>query len=270
MDTSIGFIGIGNMGGALARAAVRKLGSSCIQVCGKDPMKTAERAVALGCRTATAASIAAGCRYIFLGVKPQNMPEVLKEIAPVLSLRGDRFLLVTMAAGLSISQIAEMVGGKYPTIRIMPNMPAAVGEGMTLFACCPVITAEEKAEFLDLMSCSGKLEELPEKLIDAGSALSGCGPAFVFMFAQALADGAVACGLARDTAQRLALQTLLGSAKLALEDGRHPEALKDAVCSPGGSTIEGAAALEEGAFRALCMKAVRAAYDKTLALGNTK
>ena len=119
-------------------------------------------------------------------------------------------------------------------------------------------------EFTHAFSKAGELDMLPEPLIDAGCAVSGCGPAFVYMFIEALADGAVECGLPRDKAQKYAAQTLVGAAKLVLEGAGHPGALKDAVCSPGGTTIAGVHALEKGGFRALAMDAVKRAYDRTL------
>ena len=206
-------------------------------------------------------------RYLFLGVKPQMMADMLASIAPALRTRQDRFVLVTMAAGLSIARIQEMAGGAYPTIRIMPNTPASIGAGMILLSASAEVTAEEKAYFQTCMAGAGVLDELPEHLIDAGSAVSGCGPAYVDLFVEALADGGVACGLPRDKAQLYAAQMVLGSAKLILESGEHPGVLKDRVCSPGGSTIAGVQALEQGAFRAAAANAVIAAYQKTLELG---
>lgn len=260
----IGFLGCGNMGGALARAASQQ--TKEILLSNRTASKAAALAAELGCGTADNCTVAEACDLIFLGVKPQMMEELLSEIAPVLAKRTDRFLLVTMAAGLKISAIRRMVGVDYPVLRIMPNTPASIGAGMIL-TCSDGVTEEEKAAFFSAMKFSGQFDELPEHLMDAGSAVSGCGPAFVYPFIEALADGAVACGLPRDKAQRYAAQTLLGAAQLVLESNAHPGALKDAVCSPAGSTIQGVRALEKNGFRSAVMEAVIAAYEKTVALG---
>ena len=170
-----------------------------------------------------------------------------------------------MAAGLTCDTIRDMAGGDYPVIRIMPNTPCAIGKGVVQY-CGLGVEEEELAEFAALMAPAGLIDRVEEKLIDAASALSGCGPAFAYLFIEALADGAVACGLPRDKALAYAAQMLAGSAELALNSGKHPGALKDAVCSPGGTTIQGVRALEEGGFRAAAMNAVIAAYEKTLSL----
>jgi pyrroline-5-carboxylate reductase len=149
----------------------------------------------------------------------------------------------------------------------MPNTPVSVGAGVVLCAASENVTAEEREAFAAALVGAGGVDEIPEKLMDAASALSGCGPAFVDLFLEALSDGAVACGLPRDKALRYAEQTVLGSAKLALESGEHPAVLKDKVCSPGGSTIAGVRALEKGAFRAAAMEAVIAAFGRTKELG---
>ena len=148
----------------------------------------------------------------------------------------------------------------------MPNTPAAIGEGMILYACGEGVAKTEEKVFLDAMAGAGRFSPLPEKLIDAGSAVSGCGPAFVDLFIEALADGGVACGLPRAAAQEYAAQMVLGSARLLLESGKHPGALKDAVCSPGGTTIQGVRTLEEAGFRGAVMDAVIAAYEKNFDL----
>ena len=186
--------------------------------------------------------------------------------SPVLKRRKTPFVLVSMAAGLTIDALAEMAGVPCPIIRIMPNTPCAVGEGLTLYACSAEVTDAQEKAFLHLLSRSGALEPLSESLIDAGSAVAGCGGAFACLFLEALADGAVACGLPRDKAQRYAAQMLKGTAELALQSQQHTGALKDAVCSPGGTTIAGVRALEEGGFRAAAMSAVIAAYERTAAL----
>ena len=171
-----------------------------------------------------------------------------------------------MAAGLSIARIQEMAGEDFPVIRIMPNTPASVGEGMIQY-CSSNVTAEEEEAFRKIMAPAGRLDAVPENLIDAASCVSGCGPAWVYQFIEALADGGVACGLPRAKAQEYAAQMVLGSAKLVLESGQHPGALKDAVCSPGGSTIQGVRVLEEHGLRGAVMDAVLAAYDKTKEMG---
>ncbi len=193
------------------------------------------------------------------------MEAVLSEIAPVLAERRDRFLLVSMAAGLTLERIQEMAGGSYPLIRIMPNTPVSVGEGMVLYTCSPD-AEEDIRDFLDGCKAAGRFSRLPEQMMDAASAVAGCGPAFADLFLEALADGGVACGLPRDRAQEYAAQMLAGAARLVLESGEHPGRLKDAVCSPGGTTIQGVRKLEEGGFRGNVMNAVIAAYEKTLEL----
>jgi pyrroline-5-carboxylate reductase len=192
---------------------------------------------------------------------------VLAELSPALQARTDRFVLVSMAAGLTIGQIAEMAGTDCPVIRIMPNTPAAVGEGVVLYAASPAVTEEELARFSQALSGAGRLDALPEALMDAGSALSGCGPAFVCQFIEALADGGVECGLPRDKALLYAAQTVAGTARLMLATGQHPAALKDGVCSPGGSTIAGVHALERGGLRSAAMDGVCAAFQRTKELG---
>lgn len=262
----LGFIGVGNMGGALARAALRSLPGDCVGLAGRTPEKVKALAEELGCHAGSAAGVAKWGDFIFLGVKPQVMPELLAELRPVLAERRDRFVLVTMAAGLTIARIQELAGGDYPVIRVMPNTPASIGEGMILYTCGDGVTGEEERAFLEAMAEAGRFSALPEHLVDAGSAVSGCGPAFADLFLEALADGGVACGLPRVQALELAAQMLLGSARLALESGRHPGSLKDAVCSPGGTTIQGVRALEAAGFRSAVMEAVIAAYEKTLEL----
>ncbi len=260
-----GFLGTGNMGGALARAACRTLPSDQVFLANRTAEKAKALADELGCVVSDNKSVAENADFLFLGVKPQMMADLLTDIAPVLAARQSRFVLVTMAAGLAIADIRRMAGGDFPVIRIMPNTPASIGEGMVLYTCDGTTKPEEQC-FLDGMAGAGRLSPLPEKLIDAGSAVSGCGPAFVDLFIEALADGGVACGLPRASALEFAAQMVAGSARLVLESGKHPGALKDAVCSPGGTTIQGVRTLEEAGFRGAVMDAVIAAYEKTLDL----
>lgn len=267
MSAFFSFIGTGNMGGALARAAAQKLPASEILLANRTSAKAQALAQELGCRAGSNEDAAAQGKYIFLGVKPQMMRGMLEGIAPILKARTDRFILVTMAAGLTMAQISEMAMGDYPVIRIMPNTPCAVGAGVVLYDSNKNVTEQELNEFVDALSGAGMLDKLDEHLIDAGSAVAGCGPAFAALFIEALADGGVTCGLPRAKALRYAAQMLEGTARLMLTSGQHPGAMKDAVCSPGGSTIAGVHALEQGAFRAAAMNAVIAADRRNKELG---
>ena len=267
MKHTFGFIGTGNMGGALARAAAKAMDPKNIYLSNKPADIAEALAAELGCSAVSVEEATKNCGYIFLGVKPQMMGELLEEIAPVLAARNDEFVLVSMAAGVAMADIRAMAGGDYPVIRIMPNTPVAVGQGVILYDTTENVTQEAVQGFCGGMKCAGLLDQLPEKLIDAGSAVTGCGPAFACLFMEALADGGVACGLPRAKAMEYAAQMLLGTAALALESGKHPGQLKDAVCSPGGSTIAGVRALEQGGFRAAAMNAVEAAYHRTKELG---
>ena len=261
------FLGTGNMGGALVRAACRSVGAEEVILSNRTPAKAQALADETGCSVAEDNRAAAeSARYLFLGVKPQMMESLLAPLKFSLNERPGRFILCSMAAGLSITRIQEMAGEDYPVIRIMPNTPAMVGAGMIQY-CSSNVTAEEEAEFLKLMAPAGRLDAVPESLIDAASCVSGCGPAWVYQFIEALADGGVACGLPRAKAQEYAAQMVLGSAKMVLESGQHPGALKDAVCSPGGSTIQGVRVLEEKGLRGTVIDAVLAAYDKTKEMG---
>lgn len=256
-----GFIGVGNMGGAIAMAAAKALEPSDILVSAKHPERALAFARAHGMGACDNATIAKEAKFVVLGVKPQFMEEVLQPLKPILEVRTDA-VLVTMAAGLTMGNISDMVGGGYPVIRIMPNTPARVGQGVILYDANDRVLQSDLEEFLEAMGPAGMVDRLPERLIDAGSAVAGCGPAFACLFMEALADGGVACGLPRQKALEYGAQMLLGSARLLLESGEHPGILKDAVCSPGGSTIQGVRALEKGGLRAAVMDAVVAAFEK--------
>ena len=259
--SKFGFIGIGNMGGALAMAASKAVSPSEIFVSSLHSENAQAFSKAYGTVPSTNNTIAHEAKFIVLGVKPQFMEEVLSELRPILSTRQDA-VLVTMAAGLTMADITRMAGRDFPVIRIMPNTPVQVGYGTILYDTNELVSPEDLAEFLAAMKPAGYLDPLPERLIDAGSAVAGCGPAFACLVLEALADGGVACGLPRKKAMEYAAQMLLGSAQLFLETGKHPGELKDAVCSPGGSTIQGVRTLEEGGLRGLLMDAVIAAYEK--------
>lgn len=257
-----GFIGCGNMGGAIAKALSMQTKDILIS----DPSATAcAFASELGCQYGTNAAVASNCDRIFLAVKPQMMEKVLSPIASILAER--KPLLISIAAGLEIQKIASFIGCHLPVIRIMPNTPVAVGKGMILYCHNDLASEEVVSDFLTDMQYAGKLGKLEEKLIDVASALSGSGPAYMYVFLEAMADGAVACGLPRQKAMEYAAVTMEGAAQMFLSTGKHPGELKDAVCSPAGSTIVGIQALESKGFRGAVMDCILAAYKKNQELG---
>lgn len=261
----LAFIGTGNMGGALARAA-SKCEDNSILLANRHPEKAQFLADQIGGSIMDNVEAAKTGDFIFLGVKPHMLADMLEGIRETLRTRETPFVLVSMVAGTAIQKIQNLLAAPCPIIRIMPNTPASIGEGMILYTCSPEVTAEQEQTFLRAMEHAGRFAQMEERLIDAGSSVSGCGPAFVAMFMEAMADGGVACGLPRDIALQCAAQTIVGTGKLFLETGTHPGKMKDAVCSPGGTTIQGVRALEEGGFRGTVMDAVIAAYEKTLKL----
>lgn len=263
----IGFIGVGNMGGTLAKIAVKAMGGSCVFVSSRTIEKAQRFAEENGCTALTNTALAETADLIFLGVKPQKMEGLFAELAPVLAARKSRFVLCSMAAGLSTERIETLAGIPCPVLRIMPNTPALVGEGAVPYCGNQAVTPEDFALLETVLHGAGLVSPLPENLMDAVSAVSGCGPAFVYIFIEALADAGVSCGLPRADALRYAAQTVLGSAKMTLETGKHPAALKDAVCSPAGSTIVGVKALEDGGFRAAAENAVLSAFRRSKELG---
>ena len=257
-----GFIGCGNMGGAIARALAKK----CTDFSVTDRSgKAIGLAVELCCGYSSPEEIAEKAERIFLAVKPQMMADALEPLQPI--LERTRPVLITMAAGLTMEQIQNMAGCELPVIRIMPNTPVAVGNGLTLYCANELVSSEVLADFLSDMEYSGILDPVDEKLFDAAGTVSGCGPAYFYMFIEAMADGAVACGVPRAKAMQYAAATMAGAARMVLETKKHPAELKDAVCSPGGSTIAGVKALEDGGFRGTVMNCVMAACRRNGELG---
>ncbi len=267
MSYLFGFIGTGNMGGALAKAASKS--TKNILLSNKPVEKAKALAEKINCTAGTNEDVAANCKYIFLGVKPQMMDELLKSIANVLKNRTDEFVLVTMAAGLSTDTIKKMAGGNYKVIRIMPNTPVEVGLGEILYTKTKSTTYEELKVFLDNMKAAGDLTEIPENLMDAGCSVSGCGPAFVYMFIKGIAKGGIECGIDENTALKLASQTVIGSAKLFMESNKNPDVLIQNVCSPGGSTIEGVKSLETDNLEGIVAKAINSSYKRNIELGKS-
>ena len=258
-----GFIGCGNMGGAIARAVSQA--TKDIMISDRSGRAKA-LAGELGIHYGDNQTIARTCDRIFLAVKPHMMADMLSPLRETLQIR--KTLLITMAAGLTLDRIDQLAGGNLPVIRIMPNTPAMIGKGLTQYCRNGLVTDGVLDSFLHDMRFSGELDCLDEQLIDAASALSGCGPAYMYMFLEALSDGAVACGIPRAKAIRYAAATMAGAAEMVLATQQHPGALKDAVCSPGGSTIAGVRALERSGFRGAAMDCVIAAYEKNKQMGN--
>ena len=250
MRYTFGLIGSGNMGGAIARAVSLTLKDGILA--DHSPQRAQELAAELGFSSGTNEDAARESQYLFLGVKPHLMGGMLEGIRPTLASRETSPILVSMAAGLTIAQIQQMAGQKYPVV---------------LYETSANVTADMMDGFLNMMSQAGKLFHLEESLMDVGAAVSGCGPAYAYLILDAMADGGVACGLPRPDAVRFAAQTLLGAAQMVLETGKHPDQLKNDVCSPGGSTIQGVRTLEQRAVRAAVMDAVIAACEKNAALG---
>ena len=260
-----GFIGAGNMGGALANALVKKISPSDVMLYDKDCIKAQNLAESLGCVFKDLKALLKECDVIFLGVKPQNLNDLVQEIKCDVDAREVKPVFVSMLAGVEIKKLTSLLG-ECPVIRIMPNIPVSVGGGMILLSKNELVCEKVLSAFISDMELSGEIDIIDEKLIDCASAVSGCGPAFVSLFIEALADGGVRAGLSRDKALLYASQTLLGTALL-VKDGLHPAVLKDRVCSPGGTTIAGVEALEQGAFRSTVINAVTSAYEKTLKIG---
>jgi len=269
LQPTLGFLGAGKMATALARGFLKAGLASADGLVASDPLPAARDgfAAATGARAvATNREVAQASNVLILAVKPDQVAEVLTGLGDALDRQ--RHLLVSIAAGVTLAQIEAAAPG-CRSIRVMPNTPALVGASASAFACGATATPEDAELVQRLLGSVGVALPVKEKLLDAVTGLSGSGPAYVFLMLEALSDGGVAAGLPRDIAQILAAQTLLGAAKMVLETGQHPGVLKDAVCSPGGTTIEAMHVLEKAGVRGALMSAVRAAADKSRALGKS-
>ncbi len=265
MTYKFGFIGAGNMGGALLAAAAKNNPDIKISVFDVFTKKAEEYALKYNnVESVSLKETVTESEYVFIGVKPQMLGDLFTDIAPLFIENTP--VLISMAAGTSIEKLEALSGKKMPVIRIMPNTPAAIGEGVILYCSNETVSDTQLNFFVNAMSGAGLLDKIDENKIDAASAVSGCGPAFAYMFIEALSDGAVECGIPRDKAIMYAAKMLSGAADMVLQSEKHPGALKDAVCSPGGTTIAGVHALEDGAFRSAVMNAVTSAYKRTLEL----
>jgi len=264
---SLAVIGGGKMGSALVKGVLRAGLAKPKNVWIAEPVETLRKKVAgeTGVNV-TADNITAvrRARLVVLAVKPDVVPLVLSEIKPAFTAQ---HLLLSIAAGVPIAKLEAGLSAGARVIRAMPNTPALVGAGAGGFALGTNASADDASLAQKILGAVGVAFQLPEKLLDAVTGLSGSGPAYIYMVIEALSDGGVAMGLPRDVATRLAAQTVLGAAKMVLDTGLHPGALKDQVTSPGGTTIEGIHALEAGRLRATLMQAVRAATEKSKLLG---
>lgn len=267
MRYKAGFLGAGNMGYALAKAAAKTCGGENIILSCKDILHAKEAAKGLGAAFGTAEDAAKDADFVFLGVKPKNLCDISGQTAGVINEKNSKAVIISMLAGVSIDSVKEYFGTDKKIIRIMPNTPVAVGSGLILMCSSENVTSEDKENFKDLMRQAGTVNEIDENLIDAASAVSGCGPAFLYMFSEALSDGGLLCGLPKSKALFYALNMIKGSCDLALLTGKHPAVLKDEVTSPGGSTAEGLLSLELSGFKGAVIEAVRKSYEKTKALG---
>ncbi len=259
----IGFIGCGNMGSAMMRGILEagKCGPQDIIVSARHPQKAEALQKELGVRAAKDNCEAAGCADIlFLAVKPQQYESVIREIAGV--VRGEQ-IVVSIAPGKTLQWLAQQFGKPVKLVRMMPNTPATVKEGMTGVCAGEHVTPEELEKVCGLCGGFSRTEVVPEHLMEVVTGVSGSSPAYVFLFIEAMADAAVAEGMPRAQAYRFAAQAVLGSAKMVLDTGLHPGELKDMVCSPGGTTIEAVGVLEGKGLRGAVYEAVRACVRKS-------
>lgn len=257
----IGFIGMGNMGLAIMRGLLKSFEPEDIifSSAHKEKMETITEETGVP-HAENNAACAKAAKYLVLAVKPQVLPLVLPQIKEALT---KETVVISIAAGYSIADFKEALGENVRIVRSMPNTPAMVGEGMTGVCYDDALFSDEEKSVLECFFNSfGKMERVEETMMDVVGSASGCSPAYVYMFIEALADGCVKHGMPRKTAYKMAAQAVLGSAKMVLETGLHPGELKDMVCSPGGTTIEGVAALEEMGFRSAVIKACDANYAK--------
>lgn len=266
----LGFIGCGNMAQAMITGILKQNVVSPDELIVSNPHeeKIAKLKEQFGILTTTDnKKTAKEAEIVVLAVKPQVYPEVIKEIRDEVSTEQ---IIVTIAAGVSMAATERQFGKEMKIVRVMPNTPALVGEGMSGLCCNEYVTEEEFDKVHHIFQSFGKAEKITENLMDAVVGVSGSGPAYVYMFIEAMADAGVAQGLPRKQAYTFAAQTLLGSAKMVLETGQHPGELKDAVCSPAGTTIEAVNTLEKKGFRSAVFEAVNAAAKKNHELGKPK
>jgi pyrroline-5-carboxylate reductase len=262
----LGVIGCGKMGTAFVAGAIRSGAVAAADVCGIDPIKAArdQFAAVTGAQVAEGISALAACDVVLLCTKPQDACGALKHLAAVSK---ESVLVISIAAGVKLAALEQAADGRARIVRAMPNTPAAVGKGASGFCMGQLAQEKDSATARLILGSVGLAVEVPERLMDAVTGLSGSGPAYAYLFIDALADGGVKAGLARADAIRLAAQTVWGAAAMVLETGEHPAVLKDMVTSPGGTTIAGLAELEKHGLRSALIEAVTAATRRSVELG---
>ena len=257
----IGFIGSGNMAQAMFGGMVKNgYPADKIMIADKDEEKLTKNKQRFGVRTTQDIRKTAQCEIVVLAVKPFHFEQVIEEIRDVVTAET---VIVSVAAGITLSQMFEWFGQELKIIRAMPNTPALVGEGMSALVPGARVSQEELGQVRQIFDSFGKSEVVAESALHGVIAVSGSSPAYVYLFIEAMADAAVKEGIAREQAYEMASQSVLGAAKIVLETGQHPGALKDAVCSPGGTTIEAVIQLEKSGFRQSVMSAMEACAEKS-------
>ena len=263
----VAFIGLGNMGASLAKAVAKEVATTDLLLVNRSPQKVEAFISQYGGTVSHLQQVFEEAAVIFLGVKPYQICPLLEEFQDVLSQRSN-LLLVSMGAGLELEQMVSVVKNeRVGLIRIMPNTPVAIGQGVISLTRSQAVTDQQLAQVKQLLAGAGALYEIEERLMDAATAVAGCGPAFVYQMIEAMADEGVALGLPREQALQMAAQTFQGASQMVLETGEHPARLRDEVCSPGGSTIAGVNRLEQVGLRGNIIAGVEAAYKRTQEMG---
>ena len=263
----VAFIGLGNMGASLAKVVAKEVAATDLLLVNRSPQKVQDFISQYGGTASELEQAFQEAEVIFLGVKPYQICPLLEEYKGILAQRSN-LLLVSMAAGLELEKMADVIqNDQVGLIRIMPNTPVAIGQGVISLARSQAVTDQQVAQVKQLLAGAGALYEIEEKLMDPATAVAGCGPAFVYQMIEAMADAGVGLGLTREQALQMAAKTFQGASQMVLETGEHPARLRDAVCSPGGSTIAGVNRLEQVGLRGDIIAGVEAAYKRTQEMG---
>lgn len=265
MDQTIGFIGCGNMGKAMVEGIMKAhlVDGEQLIVANAHPEKLQELSNRYDFYISDNETVARHADLLILAVKPNLYAPILKEIRDLIQ---EHTIIIDIAAGIRMQDITAMMNRPCKIAKVMPNTAVMVNEGMSAVCFNDAIDASDRHAIMSLFTCLGKVKEVEEELMDAITAISGSSPAYMCMFIEALADGAVLLGMKREDAYLFAAQTMLGTAKLLLESGLHPAICKDQVCSPKGTTIEAVAKLEEKGFRSAIIEAMRTCAAKSKAM----